>query len=627
MKALNRTFAFATVATLASAGALVAQVPGTVIWHGFSMSLSYGISKVAVVDITNDGDADAVVLLDGKVGFFANPDYMRAYPTIEISSAQVSATDIAALDQCTSSGLHGVLAVGSYGLKKIWRNASTGAFESSVIDNSAWVDARQVRARDLNGDGYTDIVGLDSAGTSLLVLAGDGQGGFSNYAGGSGSYSISSWVSTGGGRQIELAQYTPGYGGAADQVDVAVMSDEYVKVIRFQLNGSSQTVVAQVSGSTHTATSGYTCVGMAVTDHLGRDREQIAMLKRSNSSPYNEYLVVFGENNGTTYTDSTLGLGPIHTVGLAAGSLGGESAARELVFAHSTTPDQFVLRNVSTTTASSATYTTNTDYVNLVSLAPFETDFSSNQSTPGIGDFDGDGDNDLLLFSQPTDQVFLFRADVVDESDYKIYPREDGLFFPNSSSQNTQILAPLAEPDTYASGCNAIDVVVWRGEYASAESATTQPTPFAHYYIDRENFENTTFDLVIDTEEEFTVAQDLEVELRYVYSMQVRQVNRDAGTGKILQAWPSTIITVTASNASSDEMKDEWTYTVPPWTGSTAKRKDMYQEEEGGGGCLASAVMWWFSTKSGGTEPRPNLDPLNPPTTPPAPPPPGEQRP
>ncbi|HET6724967.1 MAG TPA: FG-GAP-like repeat-containing protein [Gammaproteobacteria bacterium] len=411
---------------------------------GFAAAKTYpagvAATALAVDDVTGDGKADAVVangdedqngvsvLVGNGKGGFAPP-----LPLL----ATVSETSTVAIADLNGDGIGDIIA-GNYDANassiSVLMATGKGAFKSHV-DYQTGYSPFSLAVADFDGDGKQDVIAADSNNADVTLLSGQGNGKFQSHttlqAGndpdgvgiadvdGDGDMDIvvPNFGESGGTISVFLNDDNEGFAGKQDypsgtapnSVDVAdVNGDGKVDVIVPNNDAATVSVLLNAGGGAFESPVPYATgdfpIALAVGDVNGDGNADLVVAndilppKSGGAAPPGSVSVLLGAGDGTfgAKTDYATAPGP---VSVAIGDLNGDDRP-DIVTADYFAGDVSVLLNNGDGFDAQQTYST----------ADKDASASYPQSV-AIGDFDEDGDADVVAANRGNSDVAVFLGD------------------------------------------------------------------------------------------------------------------------------------------------------------------------------------------------------------------------
>lgn len=354
--------------------------------------------RTVAVEMTGDIDLDAVVLDGTTPVLFGAPAIHNAPLRID-----VVANDIAALPDSFISGMGALLTVGPAGLVRHYYRSVNGTMHTQFLDTGDWVNARQVRVGQLDGQGKLDIIGLMSNGTTVRTYH---------------SVLAQSWTAgptitlSAEAFEIELGDWD---GDGVLEVIATTYSGSYATLLVYELTG---TFVEAVPIAT-TSTDGH----LEVVSLSGQAAQYAAWVINDYVTPGLSWLIVAGA--GAIVEDVSLGARDVAGLTTTDRDNNGHT---DLVISHRS--DWTLLLYVNQPDGQGPAFPINEAY--LMRGAGPVTPAPDNFAAAASADFDGDGDQDLFFPLEDADAWFLFAQDTIDEGQWR--PALDASYTPYSAS-------------------------------------------------------------------------------------------------------------------------------------------------------------------------------------------------
>ncbi|MBK6941412.1 MAG: hypothetical protein IPH13_14635 [Planctomycetes bacterium] len=517
-----RGLALAVAYALAATATAVAAEP-TLTWADrhypvpTTIDLTASWRGMAVGDFDGDRQPDCIVRCvpsgesDGTLVFMQAPD---TYESISLLSSSITANDIATYAGGGPDGADALVSVGPSGLRSWRRSTTQSGYTSTVEVGSPLLDAQLVRA-------------VRNAARQFDVVASDGLTVYRVTLSSSGNSVVQSFSQTSSIVDLELFDYD----GSGD-LDRAIVSPDGLRI-------------RQADGTTTLAATGNGKFA-AIVRHRGRTTDQVAFVTQDAGTSYFWCQVV-----GNGHLEAPIALGPIGVADVVSADLLG-SGASELVVSHRASSWQVALPNVSTTTASSATFDQFT--YQFVEIAPITVDFSTNDATPGIADFDNDGDLDCVLPCRPTASVYIGRNQLVSENEQRLFPRAGPGGLPQLSvydyASEVRLQLSLSSPGVLppTAEWDLIEVKAWWGQVGEAMVRDL----IAHEVVaaDFELSIAATLDILFESPWQPLAGDRLFLEVRPI------EVNSD--TGDYASVGPTTTIVVLGVDVDFDAYTGEF---------------------------------------------------------------------
>lgn len=341
---------------------------------GMPQEIPYG--RVVCGRFTEDSQYDAVYLRDEIPFLLVNPanwDAVLEYPTL--------ANDIAMLESTRDPGpgKHYVedylLTVGAIGLTRWERHTDHGHFYWKELgDEDLWRDAAMVRAVDLDGEHGEDIIGVSADRLSLLVL----MAGERDY----------------------------------DDEEVILLNSPVTDVFALELDGQAPLEIALLSG---TGLHIHALDGTLLCSHEDL-RGGVATVIRNDLQPLDR-LVWVGRNSetgtdmlrvvdGEGVSEASLDLGQHGIVSGTAADID-DDGDDDLLLNQRASYELIVFKNEAGVLRSE-------DGPQLVPFGPLGP-AADNRTMPCVGDFDNDGDRDVLIPVQSTDEICIILNSKVEQ--------------------------------------------------------------------------------------------------------------------------------------------------------------------------------------------------------------------
>lgn len=450
-------------------------------------------------DFDGDFRRDVVVLVDGL------PTVLWA-PSIYGWSAEL--TEIGAVNDVDAvTGTPDALVTVSHGDLEEWTyQTSTQTFTSTTLDaSSTWINAKAVRAADLDGIAPIDFIGISSSGLAVVTLTRNG--------------------STSTAATIALNPISPAL--------------RTLESVRWLSNGLDQIAVAtdkelmivdSVSGLlTSFATGGGTSPALAAVELAGVAQEGVAWGRE----------VSVGANHVSLHKHSSLGPAePVRNLtyytprGLACGDTDGDGDG-DLFCAGSFSAYGLFMGQVPPTPAGSDSSWSVT-WPDSVAI-PLSTGAVAG-SSPGviITDLDGDGDNDALSTVDTGVLVTIQNGWYKSETAYQLFvpapPPTGFAYLPGEHLYESEVTLPIENLPLYG---NYIEVSVRRELDPSASEVTYDPIPRAAQYYDLTGHDRAS---AFPADVELGIVLDQpEGEDEYI-AIQVRMVERLPASGVVTSA-------------------------------------------------------------------------------------------
>ena len=166
-----------------------------------SLDVGVGPSAVGLADLDLDGDLDVVVGLHSQLRVLLNagaghldPQPPLSFPLNDITPVGLAIADVSGdgrLDVLVGLSHHSLPSGSWTGGLVVGLGDGQGGLQLQPTHPLAW-PARRLAAADFDGDGHLDVAEMGSAGASVNVAFGDGQGGFTN---GAASYAAGAYAS------------------------------------------------------------------------------------------------------------------------------------------------------------------------------------------------------------------------------------------------------------------------------------------------------------------------------------------------------------------------------------------------------------------------------------------------
>lgn len=317
--------------------------------------------KVVSGEFTGDLKRDAVVM-DGL-----QPKLQVAPETFDTAISVGGLANDIAVYPGWMGGPERILAVGGLGLQRFERDSAneTWTVETIAGAQTAWANALLVASGDLNGAGGQDIVCVASNGRDVLIRWGSAYDSFPTYssfqANGTGIYGLYllNWRNTGSTPADEIALLTS-WG-----VEIYWADGTYIEGIAWSSEITAATVIQD----------------QVVT------RERLAMVSKISGV---DYLYVYGD----VKSEGPSSLGAAGVVSAASGDADGDGDT-EVFLGVSTERKFWMLESLSP-----ATVTFDAGSPDKFPYGPAGRDPSINHAGLTTGDFDSDGDLDVLAPAQ-----------------------------------------------------------------------------------------------------------------------------------------------------------------------------------------------------------------------------------
>lgn len=316
---------------------------------------SKSATRTVVADITNDFLPDVAVLFEGMVAVGYGLD---AYLAVAPLPDTVTGLDVHDFTVVELAGEERLTLVGPGGLRTLTRQP--GQWVASA-DHAAggWAGALNVRTLDLDGNASPDLVGVSASGDSLLILK--------DYDGTTGTALAAIPV----GGQITHLAVLDWVAGGADEIAIA-MDDGLVQV----LDATGATLASATATDPVRAVFGVRC----------RDEGQVrlAFVEGRESTGDTLHLI------SPAAAPEALFLGPFLARSGAAADLD-DDGDEDLVLSGASTSEHWMVPNRSG--EGGAVIASSVPVV--VATGP-STPSPAQTGEPGLGDFDHDGDIDLV---------------------------------------------------------------------------------------------------------------------------------------------------------------------------------------------------------------------------------------
>lgn len=412
-------------------------------------------ARTLLLQVDGDGIPDGVVIANGQAFLLRQPAYYDWVTGITFPTAPAPSgvKDVAVLSVGGDEDPDMLLLTDSRGLYRTsW--GGSGFTDPVVEATGRWINAGPFHVVDLNGDGRLDVVGRAGDGLAAVTRQGNAGGGFS----------------------VGLTLIPPDSTAVIDAVgvqwdgtgprEVAVLASNGVHI--YNASGT------RIEHLTHDKPSGAitTFMGSALGDEL------LAWTRPNSLGTGNELLVVAPgvSESQTLFFDDVANLGPFWNGSLEAGQYDG-IAGDELVLAHTSKPYAAVLRNLGV--AGAHFDVQNDAHHDLVSLGlPGSV---TGAGLPAFGDLDRDGQEDLLIPVEGSNEVLAFRTLPEYRTGVVVAPNSADVFLPNTeysevgSTPHGELR--LALEKVYAQYTH-VSVKLW---YASGASTLLSPEGHGHW--------------------------------------------------------------------------------------------------------------------------------------------------
>lgn len=465
---------------------------------------SFGVSLSG--DFDADLSLDAVVLDGSKASLMISPaSFITAVRPVSDSN------DIARLDGSLPDGRDSVLSVGPGGLQEFrWDDPNRQWIELDRLW-FGWGDARRVCVGELDGLPGQDVVALASEAANpkkVLVAMGDGSGNFTPTNG------FSSFLDAYG---LELLDWD---GDGTDEV--LVLSDYGCEV--YEPDGA---YVADMAWALPLIA--------APIQQSGSSAEQVALIGRYNG---NDWFRVWGQAG----SEPAINFGPLETYAVSAADLDGDQDSDVILAVNSQTA-LLKLVNLSENSGQ-PTFDGTTE---VLTFGDQGRDPSVTQAGVAFGDFDDDGDVDILAPAQGSGTI-PSRVEIIRGSGQDHTQWQPNLTAHDWIDATREVSTSYGRPATLLSNSGqtlSLEATVWR---APDVDQPTDPTPYQEATYLGVPAVGQSVEFL------FTPPASFSRTSTDVFSIVVRQVVRDAGSGEILTIGPA-LPTLFASEANAENIK------------------------------------------------------------------------
>lgn len=381
------------------------------------------LGATAVGEFTGDLRRDVCLLAGGTPWIVAAPESLQAIVPLT-TPGTISATDVAVLPGATLYGLDLLLVTSDRGLESYEIDAATNTFVASLLAQGPWVSARSLSTVDLDGDGDLDVLGLSADGQTVLRVSCCGPGCYVelesiDLAGAATAAIGVPWDDT--LDELEI-----------DWTEIALMRDHGVEIL--------DSVGTQLDDFTSSSTS----IALHPLEVASAGEHQLLWITQAPNGT-DHWLQVL-HPDGTC--EPGFGIGVFRPTGIASADFGFDGDD-DVVLLGTLSPDYVLLGSLASQggTPAGNSFDPAPTSAWVIPVAPLGTTMTGQASRPVMADLDNDGDTDLCVTIQGSNEVVVQRNFETSETDQRVAPNGATVWM-NGNLDLHSIAAPAVQTFT-----------------------------------------------------------------------------------------------------------------------------------------------------------------------------------